>query len=412
LPEKFLSALRSGGRVFTCYLPLLLLTSALLLSLSQLSSAIFEGFGTLSHLRWARSLNPLDHQPHLLLADLEPERSLWHWARIRTIHPLYAPAWVRLGLEQEMSGNAPEAERTLLHAASLDRTFLPQWTLANFYFRQGRPDRFWTHARRAVAVYQGDLTGVLQLCLRLEPDPVRMWERLAPVYPPARMDLMRLLLAAGRFNDAARVAGLVASVRTHDTRDLLLEACEQAARRDEAAAALAFWNAAARNGRIPLPPLDPAKGVYLADRAFQFQPAGGCFGWRAPSQDGVYVHAGKPAGLRIELTGRQAEGIQLAAVRIPVLPRRRYRLAWRYSAGLRGGSEPPQWRINGSVGKWLTEAHGAEDSLEFEAGPKALAELSLAVARSRGTTRPEGTLRLEWVSISETSAAGAGRKHL
>ncbi|MEP7364017.1 MAG: hypothetical protein ABI972_12240 [Acidobacteriota bacterium] len=383
------------------------------MSLAQLASALFEASGTLPQLLWAQRLNPLDHHPHLLLGDLEPGRAATHWERIRALHPLYAPAWIRLGLDQEMQGHKAEAERTLLHAATIDHTFLPQWTLANFYFRQGREELFWDRTRRAVAVYQGDLTGVFQLSLRVDDDPLHVWGLLRPPFPAARMDLMRVLLAGGHFTAASRVADLMASAHLRDTRDVLLNACDQANLDGEFDAAVGFWNAAARNGWIARPVLDAAKGIHLADGAFQHQPMGACFDWRLPVQDGVSFQAGAPAGLRIRMTGRQAASTVLAAVRIPIEPRRRYRLTWRYTGELGPDSSTPVWRINGAVvAEWAATAPNREDSFEFESGARRLIELDLAISPTPGTTRPEGRLSLDWVSITAIHSSPSASNHL
>ncbi len=410
MPEKFLTTFLRGNRALIPRTLLLVFTPVLLLSCAQLISSALESSGTLAHLLWARRLAPLDHHPHLLLADLEADRAASHWERIRALHPLYAPSWIRLGLDHEMAGRRDDAERVLRHAAAIDRTFLPQWTLANFYFRQGREDLFWAHARRAVSIYQGDLTGVFQLCLRADGDPVRVWERLSPGHAPARMDLVRVLLAQERYGAAARVADLMASAHLRDTREVLLNACDQAIARRDVPAAVAFWNAAARNGWIARPVLDPANGMQLADGAFQHQPMGACFDWRLTPQAGVSYHAGAPAGLRIEMTGRQAADTALATVRIPVEPQHRYRLTWRYHSGLGRNSSPAQWRIDGAaVVDWDSATPNREDSIEFDSGSRRLVELTLGTSHARGATRPEGRLRLDWITITPVSSAAFSR---
>jgi len=68
-------------------------------------------------------------------------------------------AWIRLGLMAEMQdGDNATAERYYLQAANVDHMFLPRWTLANFYFRQQRPDDFfhWTRETLAVTPYASD----------------------------------------------------------------------------------------------------------------------------------------------------------------------------------------------------------------------------------------------------------------
>ena len=388
-------------------------TIVLLLSATQLASSVLEASGTLVDLTWARRLSSLDHHPLLLLTDLDPKRADRHWERIRALHPLYAPAWIRLGLDHEMAGRTAEAERTLVHAAMLDHSFLPEWTLANFFYRQGREDLFWTHTRRAISHYQSDLSGVFQLCLRIDEDPVRVWERLSPTYAPARMDLIRVLLSNGRLSAAARIADLLASADLRDTRELLLGACDQASAQGEADAAITFWNAAARHGWIARPVLDVARGVVLADGAFHYQPTGACFDWRLVRQDGVSFRVGAPAGMEITLTGHQAATTALAAVRVPVESNRRYRLSWRYTTELDGNSAPLIWRIDGvSAGTWQYATAIQEASIEFNSGARRLIDLSLGTSPAIGTTRPQGRLRLDWIAIAPEGSSSSLSNHL
>src|SRR5579863_9090020 len=77
------------------------------------------------------------------LAELDPADAS-HWLRqaLRSNTRL-SSAWMALGLEHGGT------ESDLLQAASVDRRYLPAWTLANFYFRAGNQKAFWPWARRA-----------------------------------------------------------------------------------------------------------------------------------------------------------------------------------------------------------------------------------------------------------------------
>ena len=60
------------------------------------------------------------------------------------------------GWTRRLAAIAASAERWLLDAARVDRQFEPRWTLANFYFRQQKTDRFWTWMRSALEVSYGE----------------------------------------------------------------------------------------------------------------------------------------------------------------------------------------------------------------------------------------------------------------
>ena len=51
-------------------------------------------------------------------------------------NPRDAGSWLRLGIEAEVGGDPVLAERHLLRAEQADHTFLPAWTLANYYYRR------------------------------------------------------------------------------------------------------------------------------------------------------------------------------------------------------------------------------------------------------------------------------------
>lgn len=406
MPEKNPYSFAVGGRWLAqrAFLPLLVLASAL--SLCQLASALLESHGTQPALSWAAHLSPLDHHPRLLLADLEPHHAPRHWNDIRSLHPAYAPAWIRLGLDLERQGDLARAQQALAHAALLDRTFLPQWTLANFHFRRGDEAQFWRYARNAASPYQGDLTGVFSLCLRIEPDPLAMLDRLQPAFPAARLDLLGLLLRQQRFTDAARLAPHAASTPVRGTGEMLLAGCQAASDAGHTGSAVALWNAAAAHRWIARAPLDPAQGALIADPAFHHQPTKACFDWQLPAQNGVLAHAGLPAGLRIEMSGMQPAGAVVARLRLPVQPGTRYRLVWRYGFELTPNSAQPIWRIAGQQTEpWPLAAQGREEGFEFASGASSLLDLELLLPPAKGRTRPEGKLRLEWVRVEPVRSA-------
>ena len=92
--------------------------------------------------------------------DRSGERRIFDFARVwrnRERGALHAPEftmleWYRAGepyavlmedcgallrLAAETAGDTKTAEASLLRAAAMDRTYLPRWTLANFYLRAG-----------------------------------------------------------------------------------------------------------------------------------------------------------------------------------------------------------------------------------------------------------------------------------
>ena len=115
------------------------------------------------------------------IAELEPENAdRWLDAALR-LNPRLARDWIARGLAAEREQNFDAAEHYLLEAAHIDKRYLPAWTLANFYFRRTRNDRFWKWARPAAILAYDDLRPLLDLAHAID-----------PILPPSRMAGRRL----------------------------------------------------------------------------------------------------------------------------------------------------------------------------------------------------------------------------
>lgn len=133
-----------------------------------------------------------------------------------TLDPRLSSAWIHLGLDAEADGDLREAETDLRRAASVDRLYVPAWTLANFYFRRGDAAKFWLWAKRAAALTYDDYRPLLRLADTLETSPPRVARRLGGGAPLLRAYL-DLLIGAGRLDSAQEIAGLLAAC--HDPAD-------------------------------------------------------------------------------------------------------------------------------------------------------------------------------------------------
>jgi hypothetical protein len=133
-----------------------------------------------------------------------------------TLNPRLSSAWIQLGLDAEADGNLPEAETDLLRAASVDRLYVPAWTLANFYFRRGDAAKFWPWARQASSLTSDDYRPLLRLADSIETSPQQVATRLGGGAPLLRAYL-DILINAHRLDSAREIAGLLA--RRHDSVD-------------------------------------------------------------------------------------------------------------------------------------------------------------------------------------------------
>jgi len=336
------------------------------------------------------------------LGDLEPAQSGQHLERVvRFINPRSSAAWIELGLAEEAHGNAEAAESDLAQATQIDRQFLPAWTLANFYFRQGRGDAFWRWAARAVdlsvdRLAYSDLAPLLQLADRVEADPDKMLAhfpsavRLRPAY-------LNFLIGSGRLNAAQKVALEMTADRTSAPH--LLDLADRQIQAGNAAAALELWNASSGLG-----PLDPSAGRVLSNGDLLRAPLNLGFDWRLARLDGIDPRW-RPSELDLQLSGSQPESCSLLEQTV-FLPRKRFRLRFDYNTGaapLRG----LRWSLDDSVGREIpSSGQWTEDSFDLPL-LKGLHSLRLVYRREPGTTRTEGhieirNLRLNLVDRGES----------
>jgi hypothetical protein len=131
-------------------------------------------------------------------------------------NPRLSSAWITLGIEAERAGDRTRAETMLLEAARVDHRFLPAWTLANFYFRQGDSASFWPWAKLATRLTFDDYRPLLRLCDWLNADPSEVITRLDGG-PPLIRAYLDLLIGEHRLEDARQVARILKA--QHDPTD-------------------------------------------------------------------------------------------------------------------------------------------------------------------------------------------------
>jgi len=98
-----------------------------------------------------------------LVSDRDPDKSRNALRNAVLLNPRDAGSWIELGLRAEAEGNNGMAEQCLLRAREADKTYLPLWTLANYYFRRQDEARFWQWMKQAAAMASGDAEPLLRL---------------------------------------------------------------------------------------------------------------------------------------------------------------------------------------------------------------------------------------------------------
>lgn len=344
------------------------------------------------------------------LASWIPDKKIALLRRAVELNPFDSDSWIQLGFAAEyQQHDKATAERFFLRAAEVNRMFRPKWTLANFYFRQGRTEEFfrWANASLTITPYP--------------PDPIfeQMWAmdadggRIAAAVP----NRPRILLAYACFLSnrdrtgtiPAIVDRLIAAVGNRAPhawgRDDLLPAIEDrllaAGDRD---AALHLWNTLAKAGWVQQGVPSIARPVTNGDFRRPLFRHG--FDWMPAEIDGLHIVTFPSTGmLRIELSGDQPENCVLLRQYLPVKPGSAYTVEWHAAAQLAetpGGirwhlksartgveSEPASADLSVSpIGVWRVRA-----PLDSDIGV-----LSLECSRPLGRLRARGAVILRSVS--------------
>lgn len=259
--------------------------------------------------------------------------------RIVQLNSTLSAPRIRLGLAAEQRGDAGEAERQLREAYSVDHQFETRWTLANFYFRQGRVAEFWMWMRSALEVSYGDRRPAFDLCWRMSSDADEILQAI-PDREDVAADYLAFLMN--------RPEALAAAVRKVNRPELLLAATDVLLEAKRYADAVEVWKQAGRSAPV---------GV--TSPGFEAPQTGHGFDWRWNAAGGVK----HPAPARIQLTGAQPETVELVRQYVGGLrPGARYKLQWTAAAKVPG----LEWRVNGGPADFRADAEVAVLALWYE----------------------------------------------
>ena len=327
------------------------------------------------------------------------------------LNPYDAASWIQLGLLLEAQGDTAAAESALLRAAGADKTFLPAWTLSNYYFRRRAGDRFWSWARQAAQMAPDDATPLLRLAWYESPNAMEIENRLQLQRPAMEAQLLRFVVAQREPQAVSQVAGhLLTRDGSEAFQPLLtqamLDACDWllAAHRPELA--LPLWQGMAARGLVTI----TKSGLTNGD--FSRPPMSQGFDWRLPQTDGVssFFNTG-PNALGFEMTPSAPESFTLLRQTVPVALDTAYRLTIRYESSGILPESGLTWTISDSrTGRLLTRTadlyapENSEKAACFVAPhDDRFVEIALTYQRAAGTVHPEGKLTLSAVRLTRTA---------
>ncbi|HLW76092.1 MAG TPA: hypothetical protein VKS01_03885 [Bryobacteraceae bacterium] len=305
--------------------------------------------------------------------------------RAAELNPLNSAPRIRLGLNAEIRGDYATAEKWLQDAASIDRQYEPQWTLANFYFRRRDAAHFWPAMRDALEIGYGDRRPAFELCWNFPAGGGDASTILKQAIPDRRAVLQSYLIYVLEAHQDAVAGAALKYAELGGNRDVLLAAVDALIASERAGEARRVWRAMGL----------AANGVVF-DGDFRGPRLDRGFDWRESDFTGVtYTSLDQPsAALRITLDGREPESCELLSQVVEVEPRASYVLRW--EAQLTGLKSPSgmEWRIAGKAAPLESK------ELRFTA-TKELEPLTLVYSRPNGETRAEASFELSKVSIEQ-----------
>lgn len=342
------------------------------------------------------------------------------WKSAVELNRLDSSVLIQAALAHESTGDLAQAETLLLEAANRSRTWLPRWSLANFYHRRRQLTQLAQWARLALERGYGDRTPLFSLCLDSGFTHLEVLERAVPMrHAPSIEAFMEFLRSRPQADDvlAALVSASAALRETGSGGELMRSSVDQLvlasdyllqARQPEQAHEIWIWLQA--NGALP--PEYRRTGETLANASFSSNPlAAPAFGWVMAKEAGVEILPGIPPGhVKMEFSGKQPDSFVVMSQCIRLEGGGSFRFTYEASgSGESAVGSHFRWTLSDwTSGKEIAVSNlgnpGAEQWTEGQMlwqSPAAAGfyRLALIYARPLGSPRLTGELRIRAVRL-------------
>ena len=313
------------------------------------------------------------------------------------LDPYNAQADIELALQYEADGDIDQAEKLMLQAYNIDHTYLPRWSLANFYFRRDNMKEFWAWARSAAAMPPENIAPLFQLCWHATTDADKITAELLNDKPELLRQYLPFLLRKDQVNAitvvAPRLVNFGDSAAPTD-RNLAFWALARLIEINDAPAANALWHTLVEHHWVV------ADNTIPNNPEFAREPAGTGFDWSLPEYPGLHSWPGS-SGLEAEFTGDEPE-YAIITEQFVTLAAGSYNLAYSYHTTDIAPGTGIKWQvIDAKSAAVLAESADlssdtlAQANLAFTVPQGAsFVRLRLTYQRALGTPRVTGMLIL------------------
>lgn len=359
---------------------------------------------TAESLRAAIKLVPDGWQFYMRLAQLDREHAHGLLETALKLDRYNAQAAIELALQDESEGKYGEAEKLLLAAFAVDRTYVPRWSLANFYFRRDNLPAFWEWARKAAEMPAENMGPLFELCWHVTPNSGEIEKLVLNDDRELVRQYLSFLIEKDQVGALATAAPRLARVGNPEAdRPLLLEAANRLVAANDGAGAKEVWKSMVERHWVEGDATVPNNGE------FSREPLPVTFDWSLPEYPGLHSWPGS-SGLETEFTGEEPENCVIAEQYVTLAPGS-YALSYSYHTSGIGPGTGIHWQIlDAKTGTMVAESEALSSDTQAQknwtftipAGVP-LQRLRLAYQRSLGTPRVSGTLLVLSTRIQATT---------
>ena len=231
------------------------------------------------------------------------------------LNPYDAASWIQLGLLCEAANDLPQAEEALSRAANVDSTFLPSWSLANFYFRRENAGRSGTGRKGPPRWIRMTRRPLFRLAWYVNPNAREIENQLHMTRPFIEGQFVNFLITQGDPAQVTAAATHLLASGSQEGTETLLQACDWLLQRKRPDLALALWNGLAP--RMSYPPLNADSPV--TNGSFGRSPTSHGFDWHLMTVEGMSSFLNvDPNALGFEFSGEEPDSFTLMNQAVPV----------------------------------------------------------------------------------------------
>jgi len=272
----------------------------------------------------------LGHFQQFNLEQPDASRAELYFRRALALDPRYTNAWLDLGTNYELEGDAKEAREAFLRAKlSYPASAEVSWRYGNFLLREGDLPGAYAELRRALRIDPRRAASAFSRCYRADPDIAVILEQLLPAEPGVYVDV---IAESSRSNQLAvaqivwkRLLALHPRLEIHDF-DPLIGALMN---KGEFTEARQVWEQGVAT--MTLPALLQPKAGLIWDPSFESGVNGSAFSWRyQPLVQGMQTtldstqELSGSQSLRLTFDGRHNPNLEAACTEAIVEPNTNY----------------------------------------------------------------------------------------